>query len=197
MQKTDTPQKPHVWLWTLVAFAFLSQTALNMARPQMSYKLFELGANEALIGMLTALYALVPVFMAISFGRYTEKVGNFRYTVLIGGVMIGMGAAVMALAPNIIGVGLASVLLGFGHLRNRPAADHDHDYQRGTGQLAFACAGGAPHWKSFGAGLHSSHRRRSGGTSGASGCYLVLLCSNRNLGGRKVRSLRQNRPHRR
>lgn len=116
VQSGAIPSRPQAWLWTLVTFAFLSQTALNLARPQMSYKLLELGSNELLIGVLTALYALVPVFMAISFGRYTEKVGNLRYTVLIGGVMIGVGAAVMALTPSIIGVGLASVLLGFGHL---------------------------------------------------------------------------------
>lgn len=111
-----TPSRPQAWLWTLVAFAFTSQTALNMARPQMSYKLIEMGANETLIGALTALYALVPVFLAIWFGRYTQRVKNLRHTVMNGGILIGVGAAVMALAPNITGVAIASVLLGFGHL---------------------------------------------------------------------------------
>lgn len=116
MQSATNSHNSQAWLWTLVAFSFLSQTALNLARPQMSYKLLGLGANEALIGMLTALYALVPVFMAIGFGRYTERVVNLRYTVMAGGILIGVGAAVMALAPHIVGVALASVLLGFGHL---------------------------------------------------------------------------------
>lgn len=108
--------RPQTWLWTLVAFSLTSQTALNMARPQMSYKLIELGASEALIGALTALYALVPVFLAIWFGRYTERVKNLRHTVMAGGLLIGVGAALMALVPSIFGVACASVLLGFGHL---------------------------------------------------------------------------------
>lgn len=107
--------RSQAWLWTLVAFSLTSQTALNMARPQMSYKLIELGASEALIGALTALYALVPVFLAIWFGRYTERVKNLRHTVMAGGLLIGVGAALMALVPSVFGVACASVLLGFGH----------------------------------------------------------------------------------
>lgn len=116
MTAQATPKRPQAWLWTLVAFALTSQTALNMARPQMSYKLIELGASETLIGMLTALYAIVPVFLALWFGRVTERIKNLRYTVMLGGILIGVGAAVMALVDSIWGVAVASVLLGFGHL---------------------------------------------------------------------------------
>lgn len=111
-----TPKKPQGWLWTLVAFTVLSQTALNMSRPQMSYKLIELGANETLIGLLTALYALVPLFLALYLGRASERVKNLRYAVLSGGLLIGLGAAIMAMWDNINTVALASILLGFGHL---------------------------------------------------------------------------------
>lgn len=111
-----TPKKPQAWLWTLVAFAVLSQTSLNMARPQMSYKLIELGADASLIGVMTALYAVLPLFLALWLGRAMERIHNLRYVVLIGGVFIGLGAAVMALFNSITGIALASTMLGFGHL---------------------------------------------------------------------------------
>lgn len=110
------PAQPQAWLWTLVAFGFLSQTGLNMARPQMSYKLISLGAGETLIGIATALYALLPVFVAISMGRYAGRASNLRALVLVGGLLLAAGTALLALAPTIWLISLASMVLGFGHM---------------------------------------------------------------------------------
>ena len=43
-----------LWLWVLTGAAVLTQTALNLARPVISYKLLALGGDAAVIGVVTA-----------------------------------------------------------------------------------------------------------------------------------------------
>lgn len=104
------------WLWTLVAFMFLSQTGLNIARPQMSYKLIAMGASASTIGVVTAAYAIVPVFAAIAMGRLAERIRRLRAMVLVGGALIAAGTALLAVAGSIPMIALASTVFGMGHL---------------------------------------------------------------------------------
>jgi len=46
----------------------------------------DLGASQILIGVLTALYALVPMFMAVYSGRLTDRIG-MRVPLLIGSLL--------------------------------------------------------------------------------------------------------------
>ena len=104
------------WLWMLVAFMFLSQTGLNLARPQMSYKLIALDASPFVIGLVTSAYAIVPVFAAISLGRLAERMERLKLMVVAGGALIALGTALLALAGDIVTVAVAGMVFGLGHL---------------------------------------------------------------------------------
>lgn len=109
-------KQSQAWLWGLVAFMFLSQTGLNIARPQLSYKLIALGASPFTIGVVTSAYAIVPVFVAISLGRVAQRVPRLRVLILCGGLLIAGGTALLAVVNSVGAIALASIVFGMGHL---------------------------------------------------------------------------------
>lgn len=114
-----TTRRSKAWLWALVGFMFLSQTGLNLIRPLTSYKLIALDAPPAVIGLVTSAYAIVPVFAAIALGRLAQRVRRLRLLVAGGGLLIAVGAAILALAGGIWPIVVASVMYGMGHLASQ------------------------------------------------------------------------------
>lgn len=104
------------WLWFLVAGALLTQTALNLVRPVTTYKLLSLDANSVTVGLVTAAYAVVPLATAMWLGRMTDRVRDLRTMVVVGALVLALGAGALALAPSVVLVAVASALLGMGHL---------------------------------------------------------------------------------
>lgn len=142
-------------------FALISiggtQTAVYIARPVTSYKLLGLGAGPREVGLVTAAYALLPLFLAIPLGRFSDRRDPAPLLVA--------GCAVQALACVLLGVAgqtstlaAATVLLGLGHLavalgaqhavaRASDAAHHDRNFAALTllvsiGQLVGPLIGG-------------------------------------------------------
>ncbi|WP_417234940.1 MFS transporter [Arthrobacter sp.] len=116
MSSAPTGGRSQAWLWTLVAAGFFSQTALNLVRPVTTYKLIDLGSDATVIGLVTAAYAILPVVTAMWLGRLTDRIPGLRAMVAIGAVILGLGAAGLALAGSNLWVAAASAVLGMGHL---------------------------------------------------------------------------------
>ncbi|MEX5295351.1 MFS transporter [Kocuria sp. CPCC 205268] len=104
------------WLWFLVAGALLTQTALNLVRPVTTYKLLSLDADSVTVGLVTAAYAVIPLVTAMWLGRMTDRVRELRTMVVVGALVLALGAVALALAPSVALVAVASALLGMGHL---------------------------------------------------------------------------------
>lgn len=116
MTRPKSSPNSTAWLWLIVAAAVLTQTSINLLRPVTSYKLLSLGFGETAIGLATAFYAVLPLFMAMPFGRLTSKISSLRGLLTVGGVIIGVGGALLALAADAWLIMAASALLGVGHL---------------------------------------------------------------------------------
>lgn len=97
-----------------IAAMTASQTAVYIARPMTSYRLLAVGAGSREIGLVTASFALLPLFAAIPLGRSTDR----RQFPLITAGCAGQVVACLLLASARTPVGLAaaSALLGLGHL---------------------------------------------------------------------------------
>lgn len=104
------------WLYLLIASAILTQGGLNLIRPVTTYKLVGLGADSFLVGVVTAFYALVPLFAAIWLGRMSDRLNNLRPMVALGAVVLAIGAAGIALGNSFILIAIFSAVLGLGHL---------------------------------------------------------------------------------
>ena len=116
MASTAPRARSGAWLWFLVAGALLTQTALNLVRPVTTYKLLSLDADSVTVGLVTAAYAVVPLVTAMWLGRMTDRVRDLRTMVVVGALVLALGAGALALAPGVVLVAVASALLGMGHL---------------------------------------------------------------------------------
>ncbi|MFD7895312.1 MFS transporter [Streptomyces sp. NPDC059743] len=145
------------WLLRLViAFAF-AQGAVSMARPAVSYRALSMGADERAIGVITAVYALLPLFAAVPLGRRTDQ-GRCAPLLVAGVVLISAGCALSGTAGSLAALGAWSGLMGLGHLcfvigaqsivaRRSAPAEQDRNFGHFTigaslGQLAGPVAAG-------------------------------------------------------
>ena len=104
------------WLWLMVAAGMLTQTTANLVRPVTSYKLILLGWGETEIGLATAAYALLPLFVALPFGRLQARLRSPRNFVALGVLILAAGAAYLAVTNSVVHLMVASAVLGVGHL---------------------------------------------------------------------------------
>ncbi|WP_170228534.1 MFS transporter [Nesterenkonia populi] len=142
-----------------MAVAFLSQGAVHLIRPTTTYKLIGLGADGMTVGVITAIYALLPVLFALFTATRAQSAASLRPLLSLGALLSGAGAAGVAAAPSVPGIAAASALLGVGQITMVVAAqtaiarfvsDHQLDFAFGwftagfaAGQMAGPLAGGA------------------------------------------------------
>ncbi|MBF6180803.1 MFS transporter [Nocardia otitidiscaviarum] len=106
---------PQAWFVPLCAATALLQAGYAAVRVVVSYRALELGGDAATVGVLTALYSLVPLVVAIPIGRAVDS----RYAALVlrtGAVVSVFAVAGVGFADGLVVLGAASTLLGFGHI---------------------------------------------------------------------------------
>ncbi|MFF3834231.1 MFS transporter [Streptomyces sp. NPDC002458] len=109
------PRPGRGWLLRLViAFAF-AQGAVSMARPAVSYRALSLGADEQAIGVITGVYALLPLFAAVPLGRRTDH-GRCAPLLPVGVLLIGGGCALSGTSGSLPALAAWSGVMGLGHL---------------------------------------------------------------------------------
>ncbi|MER6577158.1 MFS transporter [Nonomuraea sp. NPDC001023] len=139
------------WFGPLMVAAVCVQAATFAARPMVSYRAIEIGAGNLGIGLITAGFSVLPLFAAVSVGRWVDASGE-RGAALLGAALITGSALALAVARSLWALVLLNALFGLGHLlsvvaqqaviANRVAAGgHDRAYARFTvftslGQLA-------------------------------------------------------------
>ncbi|MFF1921102.1 MFS transporter [Streptomyces sp. NPDC058221] len=112
---TDTTGPGRSWLLRLViAFAF-AQGAVSMARPAVSYRALALGADARAIGVITGVYALLPLFAAVPLGRRTDH-GRCAPLLPLGVALIAGGCALSGRADSLTAMAAWSGVMGLGHL---------------------------------------------------------------------------------
>ena len=146
---TDPPARRAVpgWLGRILVALVLTQAALFLARPVTSYRALALGADERVIGLVTACFAVVPLLVAVRLGRVADR--RRPVGMLTGGVAILVVAYVLlGLAGSLAELALWSALLGLGHLGLILAAQsliaeqshdsrHDRDFGLMTAAVSF------------------------------------------------------------
>ncbi len=85
------------WLFCLLAALMLNQASANMIRPMVAYRALEAGVDPASLGLLSAVFTLAPLLVAVPIGRALDRRGELRY---IGAGNLIMAACAMALAAT-------------------------------------------------------------------------------------------------
>jgi MFS family permease len=133
------------WLGRILVVLVLTQAAMFLARPVTSYRALALGADERVIGLITASFAVVPLLVAVPLGRVADR--RRPVGILVGGVVILVASYVLlGLAATLGELALWSALLGLDDLALMLAAQsliaqqsensqHDRDF----GLMAAQC----------------------------------------------------------
>lgn len=104
------------WLWIVVVGAILTQTGVGLLRPVTSYKLLTLGAGEAAVGLTTAVYAVIPLFLAMWLGRLSGRISAIKNILIIGALTLAIGGAGLAWGSTVTSLVVSSAILGMGQL---------------------------------------------------------------------------------
>jgi MFS family permease len=100
----------------LCTHAVLFQATTSLLRPTASYRAIELGVDTALLGLLAASFALVPLLVALPAGDLADRYGESR-VMMAGAAVIGVAALMYVFAADSFAMLLvATLVLGTGHL---------------------------------------------------------------------------------
>ncbi len=103
------------WFVSLCLVTALLQAVYAAVRVMISYRALELGGDGATVGILTALYSLVPLVAAIPIGRAVD--GRHAAAVLRLGAALSVAAVIVIItSTDLVVLAVGSILLGFGHI---------------------------------------------------------------------------------
>ncbi|SEC21255.1 Predicted arabinose efflux permease, MFS family [Rhodococcus koreensis] len=104
----------HWFLNVCIATALL-QAVYHAVRVLVSYRVLALGGDAVTIGVVTALFSLAPLLVAVRIGRAVDR--RHAAAVLRTGVLLtSLGVLVIAVSGDLIVLGLGNVILGFGQI---------------------------------------------------------------------------------
>src|SRR5580704_5956299 len=102
-------------LLVIMSTAFVEQAVITVARITTTYRAVELDLSVVWIGIITATYAVLPIAIGVPMGRFIDR-GYDAVTTWIGGGLLIVGCAGFVLFPNLIGIMVATAIIGTAHL---------------------------------------------------------------------------------
>jgi MFS family permease len=112
----------------LIPLGIANHTILAGSRVVVALDALSLGASPFTVGVLMALFALLPVFSAVAVGRLSDRIGVHR-PMLAGSVGLGMGAALPFLWRGLPALFVSALVLGLSFMVFQLAT------QRATGEI--------------------------------------------------------------
>ena len=164
MNETSDRSDPQAsrWFVAVVVFTVLSMAVLSGTRTLISYRALALGGDAIAVGVITAAFSVLPLFIALQVGRSIDR-GKGVGVLRLGGFVSLFAVALTAVSADLITLALASATLGLGQILSTVAtqgliplwsapADYDRRFANLTlavsfGQLlGFPIAGAIAMW---------------------------------------------------
>jgi MFS family permease len=115
----------------LIALGIANHVVLTGNRVTVSLEALRQGHSTAVVGVLMALYAFLPMLCAVAAGRFSDRVG-VRRPMLAGSIGLCAGALVPALVAGLAALLVSATLVGVSFMLFQVAA------QNATGELGGA-----------------------------------------------------------
>lgn len=112
---------PNRWLWALLVNVAMAQASIYVMRPMITYRALENGASTYEIGLIASIYALTPLLVAVSMGRWVGKFGEVPLLIL-GSFLFILLALSLAFTNNIFAIATMTAIAGIAHLANVAAS---------------------------------------------------------------------------
>jgi predicted MFS family arabinose efflux permease len=98
-------------LYLLIFITLLNHSVFAGTRVAVSLYALHLHATPFMVGVLMALYAILPMLFAVSMGRFSDRIGA-RVPMLAGSVALALGTMIPYLWESLVALCAASVLIG-------------------------------------------------------------------------------------
>ena len=95
----------------IVLLCLLNHACFSGSRMVMSLYALELGASQCTIGVLMALFAICPLFLALYAGRLADRIGP-RGPMMVGTAGVGIAMLLPALFPGLTTLYISALLTG-------------------------------------------------------------------------------------
>lgn len=109
------------WLWALLINVAFAQASIYVMRPMITYRAIENGASGFEIGLIAAIYALLPLLVAVPMGRWVGRLGELPLLVAGSLSFIFLGLA-LAFINDVVAIAAVTALAGVAHLANVAAS---------------------------------------------------------------------------
>jgi MFS family permease len=103
------------WFYAAIINSIGIQASTYLSRPMITYKLLSLHVNSAVVGSFGAMYALIPLLIAVPLGRWINHFGEGKL-IWIGTIFIAIVSLVFIPSNNIYLLAVATALLGTSQL---------------------------------------------------------------------------------
>ncbi len=100
-------------LYLLVLLLIIAHTAFNGIRIATSLAAIKAGGGALWVGLLTAMFNIVPAFVAIRVGRLVDRV-PLKRPLLFGCALLAVGGAIAAIEPMLGVLALCACAIGIG-----------------------------------------------------------------------------------
>jgi len=98
-------------LLALIALGIANHAVLTGNRVTVTLEAIKQGHSSAVVGVLVALYAFLPMLCAVAAGRISDRVG-VRRPMLAGSVGLAAGALIPVLVPGLLALFASAALVG-------------------------------------------------------------------------------------
>src|SRR5258707_14548464 len=106
---------PPMSVYFVILLSVLSSIAYRGSKVLVSLDALHLGANSFMVGVLVALYAVLPLLLAVYAGRISDRIG-VRSPILLGSVGITAALVLPALHEGLFTLFLCPTLIGLGQI---------------------------------------------------------------------------------
>ncbi len=102
-------------LFPVICLSVISHTAFTASRMTVSLAAIQMKAPTITVGLLLSLYALLPMLLSVTAGRWIDRVGT-RIPMLLGSLLLGVGLIVPTLWLAIAALFCNSLFVGTGFM---------------------------------------------------------------------------------
>lgn len=133
------PPQPRTSLYLLIGASMLNHSLLGGTRLAVALFAIHMGASPFIVGILMALFSLVPMLFAVRVGRLVDRIG-VRDPMTIACVVLALATLIPWVWPGMTALHVASLVIGAGfmvynvswqHLAGHigPACDREHNFR--------------------------------------------------------------------
>lgn len=105
----------HRWLIITLFNSAALQASIYVVRPMITYRALELNGTGKTVGILGSLYAILPVLVAVFFGKIVGRIGE-RAFLIIGSTGVLSSSFLLSKSNSLLTLGLLTAIAGVSHL---------------------------------------------------------------------------------